>query len=111
MFPILLGKIKELEDKIKDIVIPEPYDPTSNIIILHNDGEGAMDMKWKDINNAFKNGKQIYIIPSEFTNFPQNENGRAQVNSVYQYAVNSFLVIAGNTVFSATNENYYPVLD
>jgi hypothetical protein len=111
MFPILLGKIKELEDKIKNLTPVDPYDPKTNTIILQptGDTDGPLNMKWKDINKLFKDGKQIYVNPKNWLNVPDNADSLWICTAVYQYANNSFIVWFNNSLnFSANSENDYP---
>lgn len=111
MFPILLGKIKELEDKIKNLTPVDPYDPKTNTIILQptGDTDGPLNMKWKDINKLFKDGKQIYVNPKNWFNLPDNNDSLFIATAVYQYSINSFVVVFNNLlIFSASSENDYP---
>ena len=114
MFPILLGKIKELEDKIKNLTPVDPYDPKTNTIILQptGDTDGPLNMKWKDINKLFKDGKQIYINPKNWISFPNNNDSLYIATAVYQYSNNSFVVCFNGTMnFLATTETGYPTFD
>ena len=107
MFPILLGKIKELEDKIKNLE-PEPYDPSTNVVLLKVTN-GVLDKKWSEINTLYKAGTILYINPAEvFPALPQKVNGREIVTSVYQYATNSYVVCTRSSFFSASSPTGYP---
>ncbi len=111
MFPILLGKIKELEDKIKNLSPLDPYDPKTNTIILQptGDTDGPLNMKWKDINKLFKDGKQIFVNPRNWLNYPDNEDSLVMATAVYQYATNAFIVHFDEGLnFSASSANDYP---